>query len=169
MVHRLFVAALVALALLALTSCGPAGLRACGPAAGPGNAPQSSPGDTASSEETTPTPTSPPPADNATPLPTKEIPTPKPPLPTKPPLVTPEPSQTPFPSPPDGVQTCQQLTLFGPPEEVKYLDWCADQLLQHIKLICSDQTTTEAQTACGRNAVSEYRSLICCGIRPGNV
>ena len=163
MVHRLFVAALVALALLPLTSL------ACGPAAGPGNAPQSSPGDTASSQETTPTPTSPPPADTPTPLPTKEIPTPKPPLPTKPPLITAEPSPTPFPSPPDGVQTCQQLTLFGPPEEVKYLDWCRDQLLQHIKLICSDQTTTEAQTACGRNAVSEYRSLICCGIRPGNV
>ncbi len=156
MVYRLFVAALVALALLALTSL------ACGPTAGQGNAPQSSPGDTASSEEATPTPTSPPPADTPTPLPTKpplptqEIPSP---IPPKLPLVTPQPSPTPILSHPGGMEACHEWTIFSPSEDLKYLPWCTEGLEKHVSSTCSERTTTETQLACGREVVSDYKSF----------
>ena len=148
----LAVAALITLALLALTSL------ACGPTAGPGNEPQSSSGGTASSEEAAPTPTSPPPADTPTPLPTKEIPTP---LPTKPrtPTPTPPPTAVPDPEHPMGLDGCRQWTLFSPPEEMKYQVWCGEEVTQHLVSACSGMDTTEAELSCARDALADFRSF----------
>ena len=140
MIKRLFAAGALTLLVLPL---------ACGPTSGS----DGTGGAASDSTDAEPTPTH-------TPWPTKPTSTPATPLPTKPPLQTPtpEPTWSPPSAHPEGLAGCKKLSAFGPPDEIKYIPWCGEELVDRVDTTCSGESTDAAIQTCAENIVSEYRA-----------
>lgn len=110
------------------------------------------------------------PPDTPTPVPTGPTPTRDPddpakptstPLPTRDPLpATPEPAVAPSSPHPDGLEGCRNFSIFTATtrEEGLYMDWCSEELIRHVQLVCNNLSSSQDQHDCANRELSDVKN-----------